>query len=183
MFFLRCFCPVWVLVRVFQKMQKISTLGRLSVLMIKIRKSVEKDWKSFDFQSKLFGGDKRDRTADLMTASHALSQLSYTPIGGIILSDLFGNCKSFFRIFEKNLRRRAEAMYGRRFRAAGGRGPRRKTGCRDQLLCSRSRRAGALFRTRRRPPQRRGRTARGRRSSCLEPLPRRAGAREAFSGR
>ena len=28
-----------------------------------------------------FGGDKRDRTADLMTASHALSQLSYTPIG------------------------------------------------------------------------------------------------------
>ena len=52
MFFLRCFCPVWVLVRVFQKMQKISTLGRLSVLMIKIRKSVEKDWKSFDFQSK-----------------------------------------------------------------------------------------------------------------------------------
>ena len=79
MFFLRCFCPVWVLVRVFQKMQKISTLGRLSVLMIKIRKSVEKDWKSFDFQSKLFGGDKRDRTADLMTASHALSQLSYTP--------------------------------------------------------------------------------------------------------
>ena len=52
-----------------QKMQKISTLGRLSVLMIKIRKSVEKDWKSFDFQSKLFGGDKRDRTADLMTAS------------------------------------------------------------------------------------------------------------------
>ena len=25
------------------------------------------------------GGDKRDRTADLMTASHALSQLSYTP--------------------------------------------------------------------------------------------------------
>ena len=69
MFFLRCFCPVWVLVRVFQKMQKISTLGRLSVLMIKIRKSVEKGWKSFDFQSKLFGGDKRDRTADLMTAS------------------------------------------------------------------------------------------------------------------
>ena len=79
MILLRCFCPVWVLVRVFQKMQKISTLGRLSVLMIKIRKSVEKDWKSFDFQSKSFGGDKRDRTADLMTASHALSQLSYTP--------------------------------------------------------------------------------------------------------
>ena len=27
----------------------------------------------------LFGGDKRDRTADLLTASQALSQLSYTP--------------------------------------------------------------------------------------------------------
>ena len=25
------------------------------------------------------GGDKRDRTADLLTASQALSQLSYTP--------------------------------------------------------------------------------------------------------
>ena len=30
--------------------------------------------------SGLFGGDKRDRTADLLTASQALSQLSYTPI-------------------------------------------------------------------------------------------------------
>ena len=28
----------------------------------------------------LFGGDKRDRTADLLTASQALSQLSYTPM-------------------------------------------------------------------------------------------------------
>ena len=28
---------------------------------------------------RLFGGDKRDRTADLLTASQALSQLSYTP--------------------------------------------------------------------------------------------------------
>ena len=85
MILLRCFCPVWVLVRVFQKMQKISTLGRLSVLMIKIRKSVEKDWKSFDFQSKSFGGDKRDRTADLMTASHALSRLVrlHTPLNRV----------------------------------------------------------------------------------------------------
>ena len=29
--------------------------------------------------SLFFGGDKRDRTADLLTASQALSQLSYTP--------------------------------------------------------------------------------------------------------
>ena len=44
-----------------------------------------------------FGGDKRDRTADLMTASHALSQLSYTPIGSTILADSDSKCKSFFR--------------------------------------------------------------------------------------
>ena len=28
----------------------------------------------------LFGGDKRDRTADLLNAIQALSQLSYTPL-------------------------------------------------------------------------------------------------------
>lgn len=42
-------------------------------------KAIKSDTKSFDFVS-LFGGDKRDRTADLYTASVALSQLSYTPI-------------------------------------------------------------------------------------------------------
>ncbi len=30
-------------------------------------------------KSGFYGGDKRDRTADLLTASQALSQLSYTP--------------------------------------------------------------------------------------------------------
>lgn len=43
MFFLRCFCPVWVLMRVFQKMQKIGTPDRLPVSVIKIRKRKEKD--------------------------------------------------------------------------------------------------------------------------------------------
>ena len=44
-------------------------------------KNIKKVMKKACFQVKtsLFGGDKRDRTADLMTASHALSQLSYTP--------------------------------------------------------------------------------------------------------
>ena len=37
------FLSVWVLVRVFQKMQKIGTPDRLPVLVIKIRKSKEKD--------------------------------------------------------------------------------------------------------------------------------------------
>ena len=39
-----------------------------------------KDLKSHDFRS--FGGDKRDRTADLLNAIQALSQLSYTPVSG-----------------------------------------------------------------------------------------------------
>ena len=34
--------------------------------------------------SKVFGGDKRDRTADLLNAIQALSQLSYTPIFGLL---------------------------------------------------------------------------------------------------
>ena len=42
MFFLRCFYPVWVLVRVFQKMQKISAPDRGPVLAIKIRKAKKK---------------------------------------------------------------------------------------------------------------------------------------------
>ena len=45
--------------------------------------------RSFSHQKKkdirsdvFFGGDKRDRTADLLNAIQALSQLSYTPIFG-----------------------------------------------------------------------------------------------------
>ena len=37
----------------------------------------EKDRKPLSFRS--FGGDKRDRTADLLNAIQALSQLSHTP--------------------------------------------------------------------------------------------------------
>ncbi|CRH39259.1 Uncharacterized protein {ECO:0000313/EMBL:CDH06504.1} [Pantoea ananatis] len=33
-------------------------------------------------RSQRFGGDKRDRTADLLHAMQALSQLSYTPTSG-----------------------------------------------------------------------------------------------------
>ena len=35
--------------------------------------------------TQLFGGDKRDRTADLLNAIQALSQLSYTPIFDCLL--------------------------------------------------------------------------------------------------
>ena len=37
----------------------------------------------------LFGGGKRDRTADLLHAMQALSQLSYTPERNAILRDIF----------------------------------------------------------------------------------------------
>ena len=39
----------------------------------------------FLFQKKVSGGDKRDRTADLLNAIQALSQLSYTPISNFQL--------------------------------------------------------------------------------------------------
>ena len=42
---------------------------------------IMKNKKSTGLQSSAsFGGDKRDRTADLLNAIQALSQLSYTPI-------------------------------------------------------------------------------------------------------
>ena len=37
----------------------------------------KKPW--YSVSTKVFGGDKRDRTADLLNAIQALSQLSYTP--------------------------------------------------------------------------------------------------------
>jgi hypothetical protein len=42
----------------------------------KRKKACGKNLASLD----LFGGDKRDRTADLLNAIQALSQLSYTPM-------------------------------------------------------------------------------------------------------
>ncbi len=41
--------------------------------------------KSTNLSVGAFGGDKRDRTADLLNAIQALSQLSYTPISGVSL--------------------------------------------------------------------------------------------------
>ena len=49
---------------------------------VKCLKFTQKQRKSTENMvfSVLFGGDKRDRTADLLNAIQALSQLSYTPI-------------------------------------------------------------------------------------------------------
>ena len=46
-----------------------------------LRPKTKKKFRKTEF-SELFGGDKRDRTADLLNAIQALSQLSYTPIFG-----------------------------------------------------------------------------------------------------
>ena len=47
----------------------------------------------------LFGGDKRDRTADLLNAIQALSQLSYTPMRKVYISRLIGKCQEEFFLF------------------------------------------------------------------------------------
>ena len=65
----------------------------------------------------LFGGDKRDRTADLLNAIQALSQLSYTPrcLGAgaprarSIIAEATSNVKYFFR-FSGSFLHRPERM-------------------------------------------------------------------------
>ena len=67
---------------------------------------MEKSLETIGF--KAFGGDKRDRTADLLNAIQALSQLSYTPIFACvclkrkrIIADTNEKCKCFFQILRK----------------------------------------------------------------------------------
>ena len=54
-----------------------------------------------------FGGDKRDRTADLLNAIQALSQLSYTPkfscaVRQLLYYNMFPqNVKGYFYFFKK----------------------------------------------------------------------------------
>ena len=51
-------------------------------------KNKEKALNSEEFRT-FRGGDKRDRTADLLNAIQALSQLSYTPIFGLLCQTAF----------------------------------------------------------------------------------------------
>ncbi len=51
------------------------------------------------------GGDKRDRTADLLNAIQALSQLSYTPMTLTIIAQTEINVKKNFFFFLKNKKR------------------------------------------------------------------------------
>ena len=61
------------------------------------------------------GGDKRDRTADLLNAIQALSQLSYTPTGKVYLIRKRHECQERFCILAKKsarrTRRRAEGSF------------------------------------------------------------------------
>ena len=69
-------CSVFLWKRHFKSPQdRIKTKVR-SICVRKKFKSPE----TVKFQGFLFGGDKRDRTADLLNAIQALSQLSYTPM-------------------------------------------------------------------------------------------------------
>ena len=58
--------------------------------------------KLLDFLEVYSGGAERDRTADLLNAIQALSQLSYSPLSGFISTDFvivcfcFGQCIIFF---------------------------------------------------------------------------------------
>lgn len=47
---------------------------------------IKKECTTFLVHSFLFGGDKGDRTPDLVIANHALSQLSYIPISIFIIA-------------------------------------------------------------------------------------------------
>ena len=64
-----------------------------------------------------FGGDKRDRTADLLNAIQALSQLSYTPTSEDIIAKSVGLVKRVPLLFlhlRKDEARRAQDTAGNR---------------------------------------------------------------------
>ena len=60
---------------------------------------------SFEYHRSDFGGDNRDRTADLLNAIQALSQLSYTPKFSCAVRQLLyysngrGICQEIFQVF------------------------------------------------------------------------------------
>ena len=91
------------------------------------------------------GGDEGDRTPDLLTASQALSQLSYAPVRRSTIRELGRRCKdNFGKTF-------AAAAAGARVRGpAQGRGPRRPPLQRPQDISSPAVRRFSL--SRRGPP-------------------------------
>ena len=68
------------------------------------------------------GGDEGNRTPDLLTASQALSQLSYAPVRGSTIRELPRRCKDNFRkTFRGRGRRRPAESRRRRPAPTGGR--------------------------------------------------------------
>ena len=63
------------------------------------------------------GGDEGDRTPDLLTASQALSQLSYAPVRRSTIRELGRRCKDIFGKTFRGRGRRSPA--GRALRAGG----------------------------------------------------------------
>ena len=108
------------------------------------------------------GGDEGNRTPDLLTASQALSQLSYAPVRGSTIRELGRRCKGNFG----NILRRVELS----------RGPKRHTmpdpavgaPCGRRQACRPPSRGSACRPRCRRPDQSDPRCFRGRKSS--EPL-------------
>ena len=70
------------------------------------------------------GGDEGDRTPDLLTASQALSQLSYAPVRRSTIRELGPRCKGNFGKTFRGRGRRSPAGSRRRRPAPAGRAPR-----------------------------------------------------------
>ena len=70
------------------------------MLELFLAKSKEKVLKTEVFRT-FCGGDKRDRTADLLNAIQALSQLSYTPIFTFAVRQLLYYSTDFLFVKEK----------------------------------------------------------------------------------
>ena len=70
------------------------------------------------------GGDEGDRTPDLLTASQALSQLSYAPVRKSTIRELGRRCKDNFGKTFRGRGRRSPAGSRRRRPAPAGRAPR-----------------------------------------------------------
>ena len=78
-----------------------------------------------------FGGDKRDRTADLLNAIQALSQLSYTPIFDSLLSQTAlllyhsepkcqeGSAKKYKKMCREKMQRKNSCFYRRYYVVKG----------------------------------------------------------------
>ena len=71
------------------------------MVIIEKRREERKKIEKWQVREKLrkpvtFGGDKRDRTADLLNAIQALSQLSYTPMSKMYIIRHAAKCQEFF---------------------------------------------------------------------------------------